>query len=58
MNDYQREQAERLHRDLKMNERIDDIRSRRERGEKLSYKAWEILAYASQACHCGGRLSR
>ncbi len=42
-------------RDRKMDERIEEIRKKRLRREKLTYREWHLIQYASQACHCGER---
>jgi hypothetical protein len=39
----------------KMEERIEELRKKRHRGERLTYKEWDLLNYGSQACHCGKR---
>jgi uncharacterized coiled-coil DUF342 family protein len=40
--------------DREMDARIEAIRKKQQRGEKLTYDEWHIIQYASQSCHCGG----
>jgi hypothetical protein len=49
---------EALERDRKMDERIEELRKKQLRREKLTYKEWEIIQHASQECHCGQRTVR
>ena len=44
--------------DRKMDERIEELRKKQLRREKLTYKEWEIIQHASQGCHCGQRTVR
>jgi hypothetical protein len=43
--------------DRKMDERIEELRKKRMRGERLTEREWTVFAYgSSQMCHCGQRL--
>ena len=44
--------------DRKMQERIEKLRKKQLRGEKLTYEEWGIIQYANQACQCGSRVVR
>ena len=55
MNDQPMISKQDREKDRKMAERIEDLRKKQLRHEKLSYEEWEILQFASQACHCGKR---
>ncbi len=42
--------------DRRMDERIEELRRKHHRREKLTEKEWELLAFGSQPCHCGQRM--
>jgi hypothetical protein len=42
-------------RDRKLNEKIESLRKKQLRREKLTYREWELVQMASQACGCGSR---
>jgi hypothetical protein len=47
--------AEDLEHDRRMDERIEGLRKKRLRREKLTDDEWKLIAFGSQACHCGQR---
>ena len=53
MNDQPMISEEDREKDRKMDERIEALRKKQLRHEKLTYDEWHILQFASQSCHCG-----